>query len=838
MKKCRFAAIPVITAMALSVIPMSTTELSTNAAFEKNAAQTVADMGFGWNLGNSLDSYSGTVVGANIGSTSSETAWGNPATTKAMIDMVKASGVETVRVPVTWYEHMDPNTYKIDEVWMNRVEEVVNYVLEDDMYCIINVHHDTGENGWLKANSTNLDTKKKMFSAIWEQVSANFADYGDKLLFEGYNEILDASANQWWNPSSEACPISNDLNQIFVDIVRKSGGNNSKRNLICNTYCAGANTEITSQFVLPKDTASNRLIVEAHVYQPFEFTYEGAPEVTTWTSAPLDMVLNNLNSTFASKGIPVIVGEFGCANKGNMDQITSWSKYLVESCTKNGMRCIWWDNGDLYKIYNRRTLKVTEPDLLGTMVAAAKGQNYVIDTTVKGDANGDGQFNVADLVILQKWVLGVPNTTVADVKAADLCKDDRLDSFDLIAMRKLLVSADNLCASEDNWSSWVDTEAGADAAMDYTANGVKMQVNAGGEYEWNAQFFYQGLTLEQGTTYKISFDYKADSKQSTSFHVMQGHDDYLPYYSGELNWTTSAQHYEDTFKYTEPTDKLCRVGFNLGGSGVKVPFTAEVANLSLVKVNGNASAETTQPAQVTSTTTTAANNNTTTTTVAAAGSNEINRNADMVADLRNGTSSYFFPSGPWTNGGVFDCGWSSDNIRFTDAMEITITSDPSGKYNYLSGEYRTKEKYGYGYYECSMMPIKADGVDTGFFMYTGPSDNDPWDEIDFEFLGYDTTKVQLNYYTDGVGGHEYMLDLGFDASQGYHTYGFDWQPDRITWYVDGVARYSATENLPSNPGRIMVNTWPGTGVDEWLKPFKGNVPLTAKYQWITWSKNK
>ena len=101
-----------------------------------------------------------------------------------------------------------------------------------------------------------------------------------------------------------------------------------------------------------------------------------------------------------------------------------------------------------------------------------------------------------------------------------------------------------------------------------------------------------------------------------------------------------------------------------------------------------------------------------------------------------------------------------------------------------------------------MMPIKADGVDTGFFMYTGPSDGDPWDEIDFEFLGYDTTKVQLNYYTDGVGGHEYMLDLGFDASEGYHTYGFDWQPDRITWYVDGVARYSATENLPTNPGRL------------------------------------
>ena len=132
---------------SLSVIEPARAE----AAFEKNAQQTVADMGLGWNLGNTLDAYNGTTIGSNIGSTSSETAWGNPATTKAMIDMVKDSGVKTVRVPVTWYEHMDPNTYKIDDVWMNRVEEIVNYVLEDDMYCIINVHHDTGEKSWLKA---------------------------------------------------------------------------------------------------------------------------------------------------------------------------------------------------------------------------------------------------------------------------------------------------------------------------------------------------------------------------------------------------------------------------------------------------------------------------------------------------------------------------------------------------------------------------------------------------------------------------------------------------------------------------------------------------------------
>ena len=106
-----------------------------------------------------------------------------------------------------------------------------------------------------------------------------------------------------------------------------------------------------------------------------------------------------------------------------------------------------------------------------------------------------------------------------------------------------------------------------------------------------------------------------------------------------------------------------------------------------------------------------------------------------------------------------------------------------------------------------------------------------------EILGKDTTKVQFNYYTNGTGNHEYMYDLGFDASEGYHTYGFDWQKDSITWYVDGKAVYKATSNIPSTPGKIMMNVWPGIGVDDWLKPFDGTTPLTAKYQWVTYNEN-
>lgn len=131
-----------------------------------------------------------------------------------------------------------------------------------------------------------------------------------------------------------------------------------------------------------------------------------------------------------------------------------------------------------------------------------------------------------------------------------------------------------------------------------------------------------------------------------------------------------------------------------------------------------------------------------------------------------------------------------------------------------------------------MKPIRNDGVVSSFFTYTGPSDNNPWDEIDIEFLGKDTTIVQFNYFTNGQGGHEYIYELGFDAAEEFHTYGFDWQEDGITWYVDGEAVHTAEKNLPSTPSKIMMNTWPGTGVDGWLKAYDGTTPITAEYRYI------
>lgn len=189
----------------------------------------------------------------------------------------------------------------------------------------------------------------------------------------------------------------------------------------------------------------------------------------------------------------------------------------------------------------------------------------------------------------------------------------------------------------------------------------------------------------------------------------------------------------------------------------------------------------------------------------------------------------------WSNGGMFNCTWRAANVSFSNGcMNLKIDRDSNGGYS--GGEYRTKQTFGYGMYDVKLKAIKNDGVVTSFFTYTGPTDGTVWDEIDIEILGKDTTKVQFNYFTNGVGEHEYLYDLGFDASQDFHQYGFLWLPDRITWYVDGKEVYTANKDIPSTPGKIMMNVWPGIGVDSWLNPYNGAAPLTAQYDWASFTR--
>lgn len=206
--------------------------------------------------------------------------------------------------------------------------------------------------------------------------------------------------------------------------------------------------------------------------------------------------------------------------------------------------------------------------------------------------------------------------------------------------------------------------------------------------------------------------------------------------------------------------------------------------------------------------------------------------------FENGASELFETADGWCNGSMFNVTWRSENCTFENGkMQLIIDKDKKvGTVPYAGAEYRSKDFYGFGRYEVSMKAIKNDGVVSSFFTYTGPSDNNPWDEIDIEILGKDTTKVQFNYFTSGKGEHEYLYDLGFDAAEDFHTYAFEWHNDRIVWFVDGAEVYSAAENIPVTKGKIMMNAWCGTGVDSWLNAFDdSNMPLTAEYERISFT---
>ncbi len=285
----------------------------------------------GWCLGNSLDS-----IAYRRGESVSfyETAWGNPVTTESMISTVKQSGFNAVRVPVTWYDHLDDNG-KVDEKWFDRVEEVVNYVLDNNMICILNVHHDTGETAWIKADSSRLEETKEGVASLWKQIAERFRDYDDKLIFEGLNELLNTK-NQWTDASYNDYLAVNELNRTFVETVRAAGGSNSSRYLIINTYAASTDVNALAMFVMPEDKADNRLIAGVHYYYS--------------SKNSTDDMFKRVKARFIDNNINVIIGEFGIkgnpSNSGSATERRLYMKSFVTKCRKLGvMGCFCWDDG-------------------------------------------------------------------------------------------------------------------------------------------------------------------------------------------------------------------------------------------------------------------------------------------------------------------------------------------------------------------------------------------------------------------------------------------------------------------------------------------------------------
>lgn len=324
----------------------------------------------GWSLGNTLDSYE-EELGMNNEPKAYETAWHNPITTKAMIQKVINSGFDIIRIPVTWYQNIGPAPeYKINPKWMARVKEVVDWAYEEGVYVIINTHHEN----WVDPYYANNEATKEKLAAVWKQIATTFADYSDKLIFEGINEPRKRNTSlEWGGGDKEGWDVLNQWSQTFVDAVRSTGGNNQTRQLMVTGYAASSTELALSHIEVPKD---DNVIVSVHAYEPWEFclNLKGRRE---WEhdTFNVDTMMKNLKKYFIDKGIPVILGEFGAMDRNhNVEERAAWAEYYVREAKKLGIPCVWWDNneftgdGETLGLFNRKTMEIEYPEVLNALM--------------------------------------------------------------------------------------------------------------------------------------------------------------------------------------------------------------------------------------------------------------------------------------------------------------------------------------------------------------------------------------------------------------------------------------------------------------------------------------
>ncbi len=338
----------------------------------------------GWNLGNTMDATNNSSGGANL---KLESSWCGVKTTPEMIDTLKEAGIKSIRVPVSWHNHVDKD-YNIDEAWLARVKEIVDYIIDRDMYCIINIHHDNSKE-FVYPTSEYLDQSKKYVGRIWEQVGEKFRDYDDHLIFESLNEPrLVGTTNEWYLSNNEICKDAvrciNELNQLFVDTIRMQGGNNSERYLLVPGYAAQWGAATDDAFVIPNDTAENKILIEVHAYSPENFaltapTESSSTDVFDETSgksiAGINSMVTKLKSVFIDKGIGVVIDEFGSRDKdGNTDARVNHAAFYVKKAREYGITCFWWDNnifsgsGERFGIFDRKSNTVRKPEIMQALV--------------------------------------------------------------------------------------------------------------------------------------------------------------------------------------------------------------------------------------------------------------------------------------------------------------------------------------------------------------------------------------------------------------------------------------------------------------------------------------
>lgn len=359
----------------------------------KTAMEITQMMGKGWNLGNTFDATGGNQNDVY----SQETSWGNPRVTKELIDGVKAAGFTTIRIPVTWNNYIHKsNGYQIDEAFLNRVNEIVDYAFENGLFVILNSHHEEWVND--KNIHENYEEIGKELNAVWSQLADRFAAYDQHLIFEGMNEPRAVGMGYEWTGNQACYDAVNYLDQVFVDCIRSNGkGYNSERALMIPGYAASMNAAVLKSIQIPQYNGKDaeNVIISVHCYSPYNFCLTDdqesfSPENTQDTSGVTSLI-NSLKSLFINNGIPVVMGECGATNtRDNDDARKLWFTFIGDITRENGIPAVVWDNGakgnsggECHNYFVRETGQPAYPELLNAFIygdlEAKKPKDMFID---------------------------------------------------------------------------------------------------------------------------------------------------------------------------------------------------------------------------------------------------------------------------------------------------------------------------------------------------------------------------------------------------------------------------------------------------------------------------
>lgn len=331
----------------------------------KEDMRFVQALGNGINIGNSLDATGVRDHIPEAAAADYETYWHNPPIRRELFRAIKDAGFRSVRIPVTWDEHMD-EAGNIEQAWMDRVQEVVDMAMEEELYVILDTHHET----WLDLQPEREKEISEKLSGVWGQIALRFRDYDERLLFEGMNEPrMRDTEYEWTAGTKELQAMTNRLNQVFVDTVRAAGGANEDRYLLICPYANRYETEALEALQYIK----GHIIVSVHAYIPYSFC-DGERENRDFDAEDqedtekIDAMFDTLNKNYIKKNIPVIITEFGSEDKGNREERLEWLQYYLARAKESGVTCFWWDEGDDRKLIDRDTLTWKEQEMMEMLI--------------------------------------------------------------------------------------------------------------------------------------------------------------------------------------------------------------------------------------------------------------------------------------------------------------------------------------------------------------------------------------------------------------------------------------------------------------------------------------